>query len=99
MGSGGIASFPGNVHMAGYGLDIQLPVQVHGLDPEVMGTEFPHIKANPDNHRQLGMNTGKIPGDYGIEGPHYGKFTAVFLGKIAECKYLGFHFLNDGLYP
>jgi hypothetical protein len=91
MGYGGGGSFTMHVHMAGDGLNIQFPVQVHRLNPEIMGAVFPHIKAHPDNHRQLGVNAGKIPGDDRVEGSHYGKFPAVFLGKIAERKYFGFH--------
>jgi hypothetical protein len=91
MGYGGGASFPMHLHMAVYGFNIQFTVQVHGLNPETMGAKFPHIEAHPDNHRQLGVDTGEIPGDDRIEGPHYGKFSAIFLGKIAERKYFGFH--------
>jgi hypothetical protein len=101
MGNGGGVSLIPDVHMAVYGFNIQFPVQVPGLNPETMGAKFPHIKANPDYHRQLGVDAGEIPGDDRVKGPYNGKFTAIFLGKITKREYFRFHLLSlkHGLYP
>jgi hypothetical protein len=56
-----------------------------------MNREFPYIKTEPDNHGKLGVDAGEIFSDDRVEGPHHGKLTVVFLGKITKGKYLGFH--------
>jgi hypothetical protein len=53
--------------------------------------KFPDVKADTDNHRKLGVNTGKIPGNDRVEGSHDSELAAVLLGKITKSKQLYFH--------
>jgi hypothetical protein len=93
VGNGGGVAHPLDFHLAGDGIDIHFPVQIPGFDPEIMGGEFPYIKTDSDNHRQLGMHTGKIPGNNSVKGAYNGKFAAVFLGKIAKGKQFYLHII------
>jgi len=66
-------------------------VQVPGLDPELVIGEFPEIEAQPDDDRELGMDTGEIPGNDGIESSDYRKFPRIFLREITKGKKFYFH--------
>jgi hypothetical protein len=80
-----------HIERAANGLHVELSLKVNRLDPEIMLRKFPNIETQPDYHRELRMNTGKIPRDNRIERPYDSKFTASLLGKITKRKNFSFH--------
>jgi len=68
-----------------------IAVQIAGFDPELVIGEFPKIKTQPDNNRKLRVNAGEIPGNDGIKSTNNGKFSGIFLGKIAKSKEFYLH--------
>jgi hypothetical protein len=53
--------------------------------------EFPEIEAQPDDNRKLGMDTGEIPGNNGIESTDYRKFPRILLREITKGKKFNLH--------
>jgi hypothetical protein len=53
--------------------------------------KFPKVEAQADYHRKLGMDAGKIAGNYGVEGSDNGQFAPVFLSEVAKGKKFNFN--------
>jgi hypothetical protein len=69
-----------------YGFHACLAVKIARLNPEIMASEFPKVKTQADNDRQLRMDARKIARDDCVERTDNRQLPAVFLCEIAKCK-------------
>jgi hypothetical protein len=98
MGDGGSVPHPLYLDVALDRFDYHFAVKIPGFYPELVAREFPKIEAQPDNHRKLGMDTGKIPGNDRIKRTNNSKLPGVFLGKIAKGKKFYLHRIQKILF-
>jgi hypothetical protein len=53
--------------------------------------KFPKIEAQAYDYREVRMDAGVIPGDYGVESSDNREFSGIFLSKISKGKKFNFH--------
>jgi hypothetical protein len=80
-----VSYFP-YVKIAVYVFHACFSVQISAFYPESVRSEFKKIKTQAYYYRKLGMDTWKIPRDYGVKSAYNGQFAAVFLREITKSK-------------